>query len=48
MTANRTVLVAALFGLLGVAAGAFGAHGLEDRVSAEQLEWWGRALRGPG
>jgi uncharacterized membrane protein YgdD (TMEM256/DUF423 family) len=45
MTADRTILVAALFGLLGVAAGAFGAHGLESRVSAEQLEWWGTGAR---
>jgi uncharacterized membrane protein YgdD (TMEM256/DUF423 family) len=45
MTADRTVLLAALFGLLGVAAGAFGAHGLESRVSAEQLEWWGTGAR---
>lgn len=45
MTADRTVLLAALFGLLGVGAGAFGAHGLESRVSAEQLEWWGTAAR---
>lgn len=45
MTADRTLLVAALLGLLGVAAGAFGAHGLEARVGAEQLEWWGTAAR---
>ena len=45
MTADRTVLLAALFGLVGVAAGALGAHGLEERVSAEQLEWWGTGAR---
>ncbi len=45
MTAERTILLAALLGLLGVAAGAFGAHGLEDRVSAEQLEWWATGAR---
>jgi uncharacterized membrane protein YgdD (TMEM256/DUF423 family) len=45
MTPDRTILAAALFGLLGVLAGAFGAHGLEDRVSAEQLEWWGTGAR---
>jgi uncharacterized membrane protein YgdD (TMEM256/DUF423 family) len=45
MTADRTILAAALFGLLGVLAGAFGAHGLEDRISAEQLEWWGTGAR---
>lgn len=45
MTADRTILAAALLGLLGVAAGAFGAHGLESRISAEQLEWWGTGAR---
>ena len=30
---------------LAVAAGAFGAHGLEKRVSAEALEWWNTAAR---
>src|SRR5690606_15045710 len=35
----------ALLGLLGVAAGAFGAHGLESRVAAEQLEWWNTGAR---
>ena len=25
---------------LGVACGAFGSHGLEDKVGPEQLEWW--------
>lgn len=37
MTAKR---VAALFGLLGVALGAFGAHALKDRMSADGHEWW--------
>jgi uncharacterized membrane protein YgdD (TMEM256/DUF423 family) len=37
VTAKR---VAAVFGLLGVALGAFGAHWVKDRVSAEALEWW--------
>lgn len=32
--------VAAVFGLIGVALGAFGAHGLEDRVTEEALGWW--------
>lgn len=39
------MMIAAVLGLLGVAAGAFGAHGLEDRISAEQLEWWATAAR---
>lgn len=45
MTASRTLLLAALLGLTGVAAGAFGAHGLESRVGAEQLEWWNTGAR---
>jgi uncharacterized membrane protein YgdD (TMEM256/DUF423 family) len=45
MTADRTILIAALLGLLGVAAGAFGAHGLESRVDGEQLEWWATGAR---
>ena len=32
--------VGACAGFLAVALGAFGAHGLEHRASAEQLEWW--------
>jgi uncharacterized membrane protein YgdD (TMEM256/DUF423 family) len=43
--ARRTLITAALFGLLGVAAGAFGAHGLESRVTPEHLEWWQTAAR---
>jgi len=31
---------AAVLGFLGVALGAFGAHGLEGVASAEELEWW--------
>ena len=34
------VLAAAIFGSLGVAAGAFGAHGLEDRLTPDALEIW--------
>jgi len=30
---------------LAVAAGAFGAHGLEGRLSAEALDWWHTAAR---
>jgi len=37
LTARR---VAALFGFLGVALGAFGAHALKDRLSADGLDWW--------
>ena len=35
----------ALSGLIGVAAGAFGAHGLEARLSPERLETWEIAAR---
>jgi uncharacterized membrane protein YgdD (TMEM256/DUF423 family) len=44
-SSNTTILAAALLGLLGVAAGAFGAHGIEARISSEQLEWWATAAR---
>jgi uncharacterized membrane protein YgdD (TMEM256/DUF423 family) len=43
--ARRTLIAAATLGLLGVAAGAFGAHGLESRLAPEQLEWWETAAR---
>lgn len=38
--ARRSLVVGAVLGLLGVAAGAFGAHGLRDTVSARDLEIW--------
>jgi uncharacterized membrane protein YgdD (TMEM256/DUF423 family) len=38
------VLSAAIFGALGVAAGAFGAHGLEDRLDARALDIWQTAV----
>ncbi len=42
----RSVMVGAgILGLLAVACGAFGAHGLRDRVDAEQLAWWQTAAR---
>lgn len=37
---NRLVTAAALIGFLSVAFGAFGAHALEGRLTAEGLEWW--------
>jgi len=41
---DRTfVIIASLFGLLGVAAGAFGAHGLRDRVTEDMLAIWNTA-----
>lgn len=43
--ARKAVAVGATLGVLGVAAGAFGAHGLRDAVSARDLEIWGTAAR---
>jgi uncharacterized membrane protein YgdD (TMEM256/DUF423 family) len=38
---NRAlVIVGAVFGLFAVLLGAFGAHGLEDRVTADRLAIW--------
>ncbi len=37
---GRTLLLGAVLGGLAVAAGAFGAHALKDRLSAESLGWW--------
>ncbi len=34
------VAFAAVFGAIGVATGAFGAHGLEDRLDAHALQVW--------
>ncbi|PRP97120.1 hypothetical protein ENSA5_35050 [Enhygromyxa salina] len=42
---RTTMMLAGALGLLGVAAGAFGAHGLESRLTPEQLEWWQTAAR---
>lgn len=42
MTGWRTAGIA---GALAVALGAFGAHGLEERVSAEALAWWETGAR---
>ena len=38
------VQVAAVFGFLGVASGAFGAHALRARLAAEQLAAWETAV----
>ena len=37
------VILAGAFGLLGVAAGAFGAHGLREQLSADMLDIWNTA-----
>jgi len=38
-------MLGAAFGMLAVIAGAFGAHGLEDRLSPKRLETWELASR---
>lgn len=43
--ARLGLILAGVLGLLGVAAGAFGAHALADRLASEQLEWWNTAAR---
>ena len=43
---DRTLIgLGAALGFLGVAAGAFGAHGLRDRLSAESLAHWETGAR---
>lgn len=37
------LIAAGLTGFLSVALGAFGAHGLEGRLSPEALDWWATA-----
>lgn len=40
-----TLLVAAgVLGATGIAAAAFHAHGLEGRVDAQAMQWWGTAV----
>lgn len=40
---NGLGIFAGLCGFAAVALGAFGAHGLEGRLSAEGLDWWATA-----
>ena len=40
LSSGRILAVGAVLGLLGVAAGAFGAHALRDSVPARDLEIW--------
>jgi len=44
-SARLVVLAAALLGALGVLLGAFGAHGLKQRLSAELLALWQTAVQ---
>lgn len=39
------VLIGAVWGFLGVALGAFGAHGLPRDTSAQALDWWKTAAQ---
>jgi uncharacterized membrane protein YgdD (TMEM256/DUF423 family) len=41
---KRIILTAALFGVLAVTLGAFGAHGLENKISEDQQETWETAV----
>jgi uncharacterized membrane protein YgdD (TMEM256/DUF423 family) len=41
---KRIILTASLFGVLAVVFGAFGAHGLKDKISASELEIWKTAV----
>ena len=43
--ARLIVLVAALFGALGIVLGAFGAHGLRQRLTPELLALWQTAVQ---
>ena len=43
-TDQRLVTVAALLGAVAVTLGAFGAHMLKGRISAEALGWWHTAV----
>lgn len=42
---KQIILTAAFFGMVAVILGAFGAHGLEGKVSDSQLETWETANR---
>ena len=41
----NALVAGAFLGAAGVAAGAFGAHGLRERLSAEALGWWETGAR---
>lgn len=42
---RRIIITAAIFGALAVIAGAFGAHGLEGKLSAKYLDVWHTAVQ---
>ncbi|MBF0698414.1 DUF423 domain-containing protein, partial [Actinomyces bowdenii] len=37
------IIIGAINAMIAVAAGAFGAHGLENKLSAKYLDIWGKA-----
>ncbi|MFB2118805.1 DUF423 domain-containing protein [Parapedobacter sp. 2B3] len=41
---KRIILTASFFGLAAVVLGAFGAHGLEDKISNDDLDAWKTAV----
>lgn len=45
MTPKLLLSLGGLYGLLGVALGAFGAHGLRDRLDPSQLSSWQTAVQ---
>lgn len=42
---NRWIVIAACFGFMAVALGAFGAHGLKPHLSPEEMQWFETANR---
>lgn len=42
--ARRLLMMGAVSGMLCVILGAFGAHGLENQLPAQHLEWWRKAV----
>jgi len=42
---RRIIITASVFGMLAVIAGAFGAHGLQGKLSAKNLEVWHTAVQ---
>ncbi|GIS18847.1 MAG: hypothetical protein CM15mP120_07630 [Pseudomonadota bacterium] len=45
MTPKLLLTLGGLYGLLGVLLGAFGAHGLRDRLEPSQLDSWQTAVQ---
>lgn len=42
---KRIIIFASVFGILAVILGAFGAHGLRELISAEELDTWNTAVQ---